>query len=183
MSAFFTHSHALSYFSIEGKSWAFLWKHCCAMSLTSQGLRKLQERTGLPWAHPQALAHLHLKPFAKINSCQVLCRNCATFCTVFSLLDACIFLLAWPLPMTELQPSSQLLGSFYHITLVQANNTHNENLDQVCRLGFFYPVFAPTFQQQNHFVVIVFPLPNSLAAVRPFLLGPRSWAVQDLMFL
>lgn len=111
MSAFFTHSDALSYFSIEGKSWAFLWKRSSAMSLTSQGLRKLQERAGLPGAHPQALARLQLKPFAKINSCQILCRSCAGFCTIFSLLVARVLLLAWPLAVTEAEPS-QLRGSF-----------------------------------------------------------------------
>lgn len=94
MSAFFTHSGALSCISIEGKSWAFFWKRCWAMALNSQGLRKLQERTGLPRAHPQALAPLQLKPFAKIQSCQVPCGNCAGFCTIFSPLVAQVFLLA-----------------------------------------------------------------------------------------
>lgn len=83
MSAFFTHSGALSCFSVEGKSWAFLWKHSCAMSLTSQGC------TGHPWAHPQALVHLQLKPSVKMNSC----RNCTAFCSILSFLVAHILLL------------------------------------------------------------------------------------------
>lgn len=83
MSAFFMHLGASSCFSVEGKSWDFLWKHSWAMSLTSQGC------TEHPKAHPQVLVHLQSKPSVKNNSC----RNCTDFCAILSFLVAHILLL------------------------------------------------------------------------------------------
>lgn len=146
------HSGALSCFAVEGKSWAFLGKHSWAKPLTSQG------GSGHPWAHPQALLHLHLKPSVRNNSC----RNCTGFCAILSFLVAHILLL------TCSSSPLQLVGNFRHITLEQANNTDEENSDQnfrkCCGLGFFYPF---PFQQQSYLVVIRSPLLISSAVVCP----------------